>query len=95
MLEAGAMTAAINYYRALRPRRILAVGRITVPTLYVWSTNDIALGAVAARATAGEVDGPYRFEVMDGASHWIPQTRIDELSSLILDHVHTHASRLS
>jgi pimeloyl-ACP methyl ester carboxylesterase len=73
MLEAGAMTAAINYYRALRPRRILAVGRITVPTLYVWSTSDVALSEVAARARAGQVGGPYRFEVMDGGATGSPR----------------------
>jgi pimeloyl-ACP methyl ester carboxylesterase len=87
MLQPGAMTAALNYYRALRPRRTLAVGPIRVPTLYVWSTNDVALGPVAARATAAEVEAPYRFEVLEGASHWIPETRVEELSALVLDHV--------
>ena len=90
MLEPGAMAAAIAYYRALRPGRVLAVGRISVPTLYVWSTGDPALGPVAAQRTAGEVDGPYRFEVIEGASHWIPETRVDELSELVLEHVRTH-----
>lgn len=90
MLQPGAMTAAINYYRALRLGRTVAVGRITVPTLYVWSTHDTALGAVAARATEGQVDAPYRFEVLDGASHWIPETRVEELSALLLAHVRTH-----
>ncbi|MGI9119302.1 MAG: alpha/beta fold hydrolase [Acidimicrobiales bacterium] len=92
MLQPGAMTAALNYYRAMRPRRALSIGRITVPVLYVWSTNDTALGPVAARATGDEVDAPYRFETLDGASHWIPETRADELSALILDHVRTHAA---
>lgn len=92
MLAPGAMTAALNYYRAQRPRRSLAVGRITVPTLYVWSTNDSALGPVAARATEGQVDAPYRFVVLDGASHWIPETTVDELSALLVDHVRTHAA---
>ncbi len=87
MLRPGALAAAISYYRALTPRRAAAVGSITVPTLYVWGTNDIALGPVAARATAAQVEGPYRFEVMDGAGHWIPDTRIDELTDLILQHV--------
>ncbi len=90
LLEPGAMRAAINYYRALSPRRTLAVGRITVPTLYVWSTNDLALGPVAARATGGEIDGPYRFEVLDGVGHWIPETCVDELSGLVLDHLRMH-----
>ena len=90
MLQPGAMTAALNYYRALRVSRTIAVGRITVPTLYVWSTQDTALGPVAARATEGQVDAPYRFEVLDGASHWIPETRVEELSALLLAHVRTH-----
>jgi pimeloyl-ACP methyl ester carboxylesterase len=94
MLDSGAMTPALNYYRALRPGRALAAGGITVPTLYVWSANDIALGGVAARATGAEVDGPYRFEVLDGASHWIPETRIGELSALVLDHVGAHSVSL-
>lgn len=89
MLEPGAMTAALSYYRALRPWSAVPVGRITVPTLYVWSTNDPALGPVAARATEAEVDARYRFEVLEGASHWIPETRADELSTLVLDHVRT------
>ena len=92
MVQAGAMTAAINYYRALRPGQPFAVGRITVPVLYVWSTGDIALGPVAARATEGEVDAPYRFEVLHGTSHWIPETRVDELSALVLGHVSTHGA---
>jgi pimeloyl-ACP methyl ester carboxylesterase len=92
MLEPGAMTAAINYYRALRPGRTLAVGPIKVPTLYVWSTNDTALGPVAARATGEQVDAPYRFEILEGASHWIPETRVDELSTLVLAQVRAHAA---
>lgn len=87
MLKPGAMTAAINPYRALRARGVLAVGRITVPTLYVWGTDDAALGPVAARATAKEVDGPYRFVVLDGVSHWIPETGVEELSSLVVSHM--------
>ena len=87
MLEPGAMTAALNYYRAIRPRHALSVGPINVRTLYVWSTNDVALGPAAARATARHVEAPYRFVVLKGASHWIPETRYDELSALLLDHV--------
>jgi pimeloyl-ACP methyl ester carboxylesterase len=93
MLEPGAMTAALNYYRAVRPWHASSVGPIAVPTLYVWSTNDIALGPVAARATGSHVDTPDRFVVLEGASHWIPETRIDELGALLLDHVRAFGSR--
>lgn len=87
MLRPGAMRSALDYYRGLRHRPIPAIGRITVPTLYVWSTNDIALGAAAARATRAHVDAPYRFEVLEATSHWIPETRVDELSEILLDHL--------
>ena len=90
MLQPGAMTAALNYYRALRPRHAFGTGRITVPTLHVWSTRDLALGPVAARTTGREVDAPYRFVVLENTSHWIPETRVDELSTLLIDHIRAH-----
>lgn len=94
MLQPGGLTAAISWYRAPRLRSSLAVGPITVPTLYVWSTGDVALGRVAAESTCTYVEGPYRFEVLKGTSHWIPETRVEQLTALLLDHLRTYpASR--
>lgn len=87
MKEPGALTAALNWYRAMSADAIGDVGPITVPTLYVWSTEDIALGRQAAEATAQWVSGPYRFEVLDGVSHWIPEAAPDDLSRLLLEHL--------
>ena len=87
MLEPGTLSAALGYYRALRSGRGLDVGRVCVPTLLVWGTGDVALGPVAARSTGRYVDGPFRFEELDGAGHWIPETRVDQLSALVLDHL--------
>ena len=84
--ERGAITPALNWYRALALSGRL-VGPVDVPTLYVWSDRDVALGAAAAHATARQVRGPYRFEVLAGTSHWIPETAPAELSRLILEHV--------
>lgn len=83
----GALTAALNWYRATDLHRSPVAARVTVPTLYVWSTDDIALGRAAAEATADYVDGPYRFEVLEGVSHWIPDVAADRLSRLLLDHL--------
>jgi hypothetical protein len=33
------------------------------------------------------VAGPYRFEVLDGLSHWIPEVAPDVVSRLVLEHV--------
>ena len=67
-----------------RPRHS---GPITTPTLYVWSTADAFIGEVAARAVAQHVAGPYRFEVLDGVSHWISEQAPDRLSALLLEHL--------
>ena len=58
-----------------------------VPTLYVWSSDDPALGRTAAELTAEHVSGPYRFEVLDGVSHWIPEMEPDAAAELVLSHI--------
>lgn len=90
LTEPGAMTAALNYYRATAFGSFPDPGPITRPTLYVWSTDDVALGREAAEATAQHVVGDYRFEVLEGVSHWIPDEAPGELSRLLLDHLVRH-----
>ena len=55
--------------------------------MYVWSTEDPALGREAAEATGRFVEGPYRFEVLDGVSHWVAEQAPDRLNALLLDHL--------
>ena len=50
----------------------------------------VALGRVAAEATAELVSGPYRFEVLEGVSHWIPELAPEALGALILEHLAAH-----
>lgn len=83
----GALTAALNWYRANDLRGVPPWDSVAVPTMYVWSTDDIALGRRAAEDTAGHVSGPYRFEVLEGVSHWIPDVAPDALNRLLLDHL--------
>ncbi len=85
--EPGAMTAALNWYRAMRRSDVADLQPIMMPTLYVWSTEDVALGRVAAEASAQWVAGRYQFVVFDGVSHWIPEERPEELNQLLLAHL--------
>ena len=87
--QPGALTAALNWYRAMKPGLVGDIGPITMPTMFVWSTNDIALGREGAEATGQHVEGPYRFEVLEGVSHWIPEQAADDLNRLLLDHLAT------
>ena len=50
LLEPGALTATLNWYRALDLD--YRIGPVSVPTLYIWGDQDMALGRVAAEATA-------------------------------------------
>jgi pimeloyl-ACP methyl ester carboxylesterase len=79
--------AALNWYRALPfSQREKGFGhRTTVPTTYVWSDGDAALGRRGAEATGRFVTAPYRFEVLHGVSHWIPDEAPDQLAELILE----------
>ncbi|MFI0961792.1 alpha/beta fold hydrolase [Streptomyces sp. NPDC021080] len=87
----GALTAALNWYRSGRPDG--TIGVIEVPTLYVWSTEDTAFGAAPARETGHWVEGPYRFEVLPGLSHWIPEEAPGTLNRLLLEHLGAHGTR--
>jgi pimeloyl-ACP methyl ester carboxylesterase len=82
-----ALGAALNWYRAADIAMVEGLGPITMPTMYVWSTEDIALGREAAEATGDAVAGPYRFEVLEGVSHWIAEQAPDRLNELLLDHL--------
>ena len=84
LMDRSALTGALNWYRANAFRA--PIGPVTVPTMYVWSTEDPALGREAAEGTAAYVDGPYRFEVLQGVSHWIPEEAPDVLNTLLLEH---------
>jgi pimeloyl-ACP methyl ester carboxylesterase len=87
LTQPGAMTAALNWYRAADPGLVEGLGPITTTTMYVWSTYDPALGRDAADGTAAHVEGPYRFEVLEGVGHWIAEETPDALNTLLVDHL--------
>jgi pimeloyl-ACP methyl ester carboxylesterase len=87
MTVPGVLTAGLNWYRAMDAETARGLGKVSMPTMYVWSTEDIALGRRAAEDTASWVSGPYRFEVLEGVSHWIPDEAAETLNGLLLDHL--------
>ena len=85
--EPGALTAAVNWYRALDMGILRGMGSIAVPTLYLWGTDDPALGREAAEGTAAFMTGPYRFVELQDVGHWIPEEVPDDVNRLLLDHL--------
>lgn len=88
MREPGAMTGALNWYRALPFGGRLPTPRSRVPTTYVWGSRDFALGRAAAEATADFVLADYRFVEVD-EGHWLPEARPAEMAEIILARIGT------
>jgi pimeloyl-ACP methyl ester carboxylesterase len=85
LLPARGLRVAFHYYRNLRASQMARTPAVGVPTTFVWSDGDVALGRVGAERTARHVTGDYRFEVLEGASHWIPEQHPDVLGDLVVD----------
>jgi pimeloyl-ACP methyl ester carboxylesterase len=86
MAEPGALTGALNWYRGIPFSTRPPVGRITVPTTYIWGRHDVALARAAAELTANYVAGPYEVVELD-AGHWLPETEPDAVADGILARV--------
>lgn len=86
--EPGALTAALNWYRAntftddYQP--------VTVPTMYLWGSEDDAVGPEAAQRTSEWATGAYRFEVLDQIGHFVPEEAAERTSALLLEHLAAH-----
>jgi pimeloyl-ACP methyl ester carboxylesterase len=85
--EPGALRAWLQWYAAQRLEDIVDTPAVEVPTLHVWSDADTALGRTGAVGTADWVTGPYRFEVLEGVTHWIPEQAADHLGTLLVEHL--------
>jgi pimeloyl-ACP methyl ester carboxylesterase len=81
----GALTAALNWYRAMSSAT--PVEPVGVPTTYVWSDRDVAVGRTAAEACADQVTGDYRFVELSGITHWIPEQAPEQLARAVLDRI--------
>jgi pimeloyl-ACP methyl ester carboxylesterase len=85
MAAADALTPALTWYRSIpfnKPSLIRT--KTTVPTLFIWSDGDKALLESGARDTANYVTADYQFEVVRGASHWMPDECPDRIADLLL-----------
>lgn len=86
----GALTASLNWYRAnVDPATFVgsappSLPRIAVPTMGVWSSGDMALTEDQMRRS-GEFVDDFRYERIEGVSHWIPVEAPERASGLLLE----------
>jgi pimeloyl-ACP methyl ester carboxylesterase len=84
----GALTAALNYYRALFRRNPLKaralLRRIEVPVIVIWGERDRFLGKELAEPEPTWVPN-LRVERLPDASHFVAEDRPDEVNSLLIE----------
>lgn len=82
----GALTAMLNYYRALPRARGLAkkrgMPRIQTPTLMIWGEQDIALGKALTLGTDKHVSD-LTLRYLPDASHWVQQDAPDTVNAML------------
>lgn len=85
----GALTAALNWYRAnahpAQTFRTLRFPRVPVPTFGVWGAADPYLTEAQMLASADFVDAPWRYLRVEGAGHWLPLDRAQVVTDQLMD----------
>lgn len=87
VVDYGALPGGLGYYRSIIRGSRHDFPKVSVPTRYIWSDNDVALGRKGAETTERWVTGPYDFEVYQGLSHWIPDEAPARLAASIITRV--------
>lgn len=84
----GALTAMLNYYRALlrgggaQRQRRLGYPRIDTPTLMIWGERDAALGKETTYGTERFVTD-LTLHYLPNVSHWVQQEAPEEVNRLL------------
>jgi pimeloyl-ACP methyl ester carboxylesterase len=90
--EPGALTGALSYYRA--PREPYAtLPKVTVPTTYVWGSEDAACNRRASERCGDHVAAPFRSVELAGVSHWAPEEAPADVAEAILRQVRAPGDR--
>ena len=87
--EDGALTAALNYYRAnippsnwLKPPPDLPP--VTVPTQIIWGEADAFMGEVLLEKTIAKTDGTPEVTRLPGVSHWVQQEAPEKVNQALI-----------
>ena len=88
----GRLTAGLNWYRAnVHPRNELAPPRdlppVKAPVLGIWSSGDRYLLEHGMTRSQRFVDGPFRYERIDGASHWMQRDATERVNELLVEYL--------
>ena len=82
-----AMEASLRWYAAMGLGSDATTPVCTVPTTFVWGSDDVAIGETAALACASYCTADYEYRPLAGRSHWLPDEDPDAVVDAILARV--------
>lgn len=85
--QPGAVTAMINWYRAMRRIKVNPVitsPEITMPALVIWGKRDIAIRYELAQKSV-DLCRQGRLVTFEDATHWVQHDKSDEVNRLLID----------
>ena len=58
---------------------------VVAPTLGLWSSGDRYLAEDGMLRSAEHVSGPWRYERIEGASHWLQLDQPEQVNALLVE----------
>jgi len=88
--EPGALTAALNWYRAMDLRALdgASLGAsldVVRPVLFIWGNRDVAVSRASVDGQRVYMKGPFQEFELD-ASHWLMEEVPDQITPRVLAH---------
>ena len=92
--QPGALTCAINYYRANVFRSLFTRkkakpgagdGKVRVPTLFIYGELDVAVRPSTVRGVDRYVAAPYREVRIPDSGHWVQNEAVDEVNAALME----------
>jgi pimeloyl-ACP methyl ester carboxylesterase len=86
----GALTAALNWYRANATpeqelERTVPFPTVAAPALGIWSTGDNYLTEEGMLGSGEQMTGPWRYERIEGAGHWLQLDAPERINELLVE----------
>ena len=90
--QPGAITAAVNYYRA-NMSRLASRGsnsahsneRTRIPTLFIFAEQDFAILPETVRGVGEYVDAPFRELRIKDSGHWVQNEAAEEVNAALIE----------
>ena len=87
--EPGALTAALNWYRASELTAGAGNVDVSIPTAFIWGNQDPVVGDRSVETQDRYFEGNLTVTEFD-TGHWLMETEADAVTGAVLNHLNAH-----